>query len=539
MRRFAIERQRLEKAEHLVGTTQRGSSLAEPAESTHRAPGTDARVFHNVEDLHVLARNTEPERTADDQFNSPASTVTSASTPHSAGHTLAQQILAASTGGEQLDSNLRAHLGRAFRTDLHEVRIHTDREADRLTKALAAEAFTSGRNVFFASGAYEPTSATGRQLLTHEIAHVIQQIAGPVAGISGPSGVALSDPSDPFETAADRAADAIAVGHTSPVLSAGSAPVQTALPTVQRKPAKSTRGTPNSGRGVSRGGPASGPIPGEVDVEPLVVLGVPGQFEVKIVAAAQNVSNRAQINAGKFAQQVESACEAFKIYADPKVKDLEGAVTAGKLLGTLVETAAGVIIGQVTAQIASKVARDIAGAIAGNISSAFTDRAKKVLSNDDDVEALRQAISAIAMAARDNATNLQDAVRQVIDPVVTRIIEKVNAGEDLAEEEETFIQPLYSAPPDIVDAELERMGVPSESSAKATHVKVFTRLVEEFEKERIWAQASFRDRLEMGFAQDFGATELTLGYKARGRAAGAAKTRLREMEGAGRPSSQR
>src|SRR5256886_9825679 len=45
-------------------------------------------------------------------------------------------------------------------------------------------------------------SPAGRHVLAHELAHVIQQKAGPVDGSPAPGGIRLSDPSDRFEQAA-------------------------------------------------------------------------------------------------------------------------------------------------------------------------------------------------------------------------------------------------------------------------------------------------------------------------------------------------
>lgn len=62
-----------------------------------------------------------------------------------------------------------------FREDLSDVRIHTDAAAAASAAAIHARAYTAGRHIVFAPGAYQPGSAGGRRLLAHEIAHVIQQ----------------------------------------------------------------------------------------------------------------------------------------------------------------------------------------------------------------------------------------------------------------------------------------------------------------------------------------------------------------------------
>lgn len=76
--------------------------------------------------------------------------------------------------GRPLGEAVRAPLEQAFGTDLGDVRIHTGAQADGLSRSLAARAFTSGADVFFRGGAYDPTSRGGQHLLAHELAHVIQ-----------------------------------------------------------------------------------------------------------------------------------------------------------------------------------------------------------------------------------------------------------------------------------------------------------------------------------------------------------------------------
>jgi hypothetical protein len=92
-----------------------------------------------------------------------------------------------------------------FGVDLSAVRIHTDGAAAALNRAVRAEAFTTGTDVFFAPGRYDPSSSAGRGLLAHELTHVVQQSSG--AG--GPSGT-VSDPGDPAELEAAAVGEQVA-----------------------------------------------------------------------------------------------------------------------------------------------------------------------------------------------------------------------------------------------------------------------------------------------------------------------------------------
>ena len=85
-------------------------------------------------------------------------------------------------GGSPLTADLRSRLELAFGADLTPVRLHRDTEADRLAEDVNATAFTTGNDIFFRSGAYDPSSEEGLRTLAHETAHTLQQSAGPVAG---------------------------------------------------------------------------------------------------------------------------------------------------------------------------------------------------------------------------------------------------------------------------------------------------------------------------------------------------------------------
>lgn len=91
---------------------------------------------------------------------------------------LESDIQRASNGGAPLDNSVRAPLEQAFGTDFGQVRVHADSTADRLNRSVNAKAFTTGDNIFFRQGYYKPESSGGRELLAHELAHVVQQKGG-------------------------------------------------------------------------------------------------------------------------------------------------------------------------------------------------------------------------------------------------------------------------------------------------------------------------------------------------------------------------
>ena len=78
-------------------------------------------------------------------------------------------------GGQSLDSGVQAQMGQALNADFSGVRVHTDAGADGLNQSLSAKAFTTGRDIYFRQGEYNPGDSSGRELLAHELTHVVQQ----------------------------------------------------------------------------------------------------------------------------------------------------------------------------------------------------------------------------------------------------------------------------------------------------------------------------------------------------------------------------
>jgi hypothetical protein len=59
--------------------------------------------------------------------------------------------------------------------DFSRVRVHTDPAAAAAANAVNAFAFTVGSHLVFGPGQYAPQAATGRELIAHELTHVVQQ----------------------------------------------------------------------------------------------------------------------------------------------------------------------------------------------------------------------------------------------------------------------------------------------------------------------------------------------------------------------------
>ena len=85
------------------------------------------------------------------------------------------QLNQARSGGSSLEPKLQGKLESAMGTNFSRVKIHTDQQADQLSQSIQAKAFTTGQDIFFKQGAYNPGSKGGQELIAHELTHVVQQ----------------------------------------------------------------------------------------------------------------------------------------------------------------------------------------------------------------------------------------------------------------------------------------------------------------------------------------------------------------------------
>jgi hypothetical protein len=119
------------------------------------------------------------------------------------GAAISERIGMAEGAGAAIDPAVAHQLAQTLGADPGHLRIHTDPEADALSRDLGARAFTSGQDIFFRHGAFDPGTPDGFGLLAHEATHVLQQAAGPVDGTPTSDGaLSISDPGDAFERAA-------------------------------------------------------------------------------------------------------------------------------------------------------------------------------------------------------------------------------------------------------------------------------------------------------------------------------------------------
>jgi Domain of unknown function (DUF4157) len=77
--------------------------------------------------------------------------------------------------GHPLETVTRDRVECDYGRPVGDVRLHLDGESQRLAHGMGARAFTVGRDIVFNTNYYQPSSVEGARLLSHEIAHVVQQ----------------------------------------------------------------------------------------------------------------------------------------------------------------------------------------------------------------------------------------------------------------------------------------------------------------------------------------------------------------------------
>ncbi len=96
---------------------------------------------------------------------------------------IVHEVLA--TPGTPLPAGLAATTAARLGFDPSTVRIHCDARAAASARAVGASAYTVGRHIVFAAGAFAPDSVGGEELLRHELQHAAEQGDAPLPGLGG------------------------------------------------------------------------------------------------------------------------------------------------------------------------------------------------------------------------------------------------------------------------------------------------------------------------------------------------------------------
>ncbi|EGJ32635.1 hypothetical protein LYNGBM3L_05230 [Moorena producens 3L] len=88
---------------------------------------------------------------------------------------LESSIQQAKGSGMPIAESIRKPMEQSFGADFSGVRVHSDAQSDQLNQSIQARAFTTGKDIFFRQGEYNPGSRGGQELIAHELTHVVQQ----------------------------------------------------------------------------------------------------------------------------------------------------------------------------------------------------------------------------------------------------------------------------------------------------------------------------------------------------------------------------
>ncbi|NER87820.1 DUF4157 domain-containing protein [Moorena sp. SIO3A2] len=93
---------------------------------------------------------------------------------------LESSIQQAKGSGMSIAESIRKPMEQSFGADFSGVRVHSDTQSDQLNQSIQARAFTTGKDIFFRQGEYNPGSQEGKKLIAHELTHVVQQTGGQI-----------------------------------------------------------------------------------------------------------------------------------------------------------------------------------------------------------------------------------------------------------------------------------------------------------------------------------------------------------------------
>ncbi len=133
-----------------------------------------------------------------------------------AGNTAISRLLGRQNQGRPLDAATMMAMQQGLGADLSDVRIHDDAEAQAAADTINAKAFTQGSDVYLSKDAPPPQSLEGRDLIAHELAHVVQQREPDTVDPGR-----MSEPGDRSERVAEGAAQNMVQGRTATISGGG------------------------------------------------------------------------------------------------------------------------------------------------------------------------------------------------------------------------------------------------------------------------------------------------------------------------------
>jgi hypothetical protein len=184
------------------------ASAAPPTIQRQEIPEGEEEELQMKQEPAALQRQELPEEEEEELQTKPANGVQrqGGGEGFQLGDETASRINRARGGGQPLEGGIQKQMGETMGHDFSSVRVHTDSEADALNQQLQAKAFTTGPDIFFRRGEYNPDSSGSRELIAHELTHVVQQGTGRVLGGGSSSGMTVRPAGDAFEQEAQAMA---------------------------------------------------------------------------------------------------------------------------------------------------------------------------------------------------------------------------------------------------------------------------------------------------------------------------------------------
>lgn len=161
---------------HILETRRSHVSNKNQTTSAHnRPPHQPGIALHNIVRGELLsdANVTSPGDTSEREADHAANKITAYSaSPERLFH---QKLNQTKNHNDNIPNDLHQGFRRHYGEDVEKITIHHDEIAHRSARSINAKAYTSGNNIVFSRGAFQPHTRKGRHLIAHELAHVMQQ----------------------------------------------------------------------------------------------------------------------------------------------------------------------------------------------------------------------------------------------------------------------------------------------------------------------------------------------------------------------------
>lgn len=168
----ALQREAMPEEEELQAKPQiQREAMPEEEDELQRSPQLQRETMPEEDDEPL---QTKPDNPQSKIQNSKLPSLQAKGKAPTAPANFDSQLAQHKGSGQPLSDETRAFMEPRFGADFSNVRVH---ETPDLANAIQAQAFTHGQDIYFNSGKYNPGSSGGKELLAHELTHVVQQEA--------------------------------------------------------------------------------------------------------------------------------------------------------------------------------------------------------------------------------------------------------------------------------------------------------------------------------------------------------------------------